>query len=85
MTKTQRILAAVALAAGASALSVTGASANGHHTGAQAPQGAMSLTDGVDAINGGIKDLNQLNQLMEIPNHLAPILDPVAQVAGAIQ
>ncbi|AZK95009.1 MULTISPECIES: hypothetical protein [Streptomyces] len=84
MTKTKRILTAVALAAGASALSVSAAAANGHHS-TQAPQGATSLADGVEAINGGIKDLNQLNQLMEVPNHLAPLIGPVAQVAGALQ
>ncbi|MEU5164033.1 hypothetical protein AB0G74_31075 [Streptomyces sp. NPDC020875] len=85
MTKTQRILTAVALAAGASALSVSAASANGHAAGAPAPEGVQSLTDGVASLQGGINELNQLNQLMEVPNHLAPLIDPVAQVAGAIQ
>ncbi|MFE3095939.1 hypothetical protein ACFXG1_19230 [Streptomyces sp. NPDC059248] len=85
MTKTQRILTAVALAAGASALSVSGASAAGHHTGGQSPEGVQSLTDGVSSLQGGLKELNQLNQLMEVPNALAPLIDPVAQVAGAIQ
>ncbi|MFE0422642.1 hypothetical protein, partial [Streptomyces sp. NPDC058953] len=66
-------------------LSVSGATSASHHTGGQSPEGVQSLTDGVSSLQGGLKELNQLNQLMEVPNALAPLIDPVAQVAGAIQ
>jgi 2-methylisocitrate lyase-like PEP mutase family enzyme len=79
MTKTQRVLAALALTAGASAMAVTGASASGHQGAAPSVGDATSLTQ-LDKL----KELNQLNQLMEIPNHLAPVLGPVSQVAGVL-
>ncbi|MFE5855936.1 MULTISPECIES: hypothetical protein [unclassified Streptomyces] len=79
MTKTQRILTAVALAAGASAMAVSGASA-AVAVDEQTTGGSTSLGQ-LDQLN----ELNQLNQLMTVPQHLAPLLDPVAQVAGAIQ
>ncbi|MFF0451253.1 hypothetical protein ACFYT4_33585 [Streptomyces sp. NPDC004609] len=91
MTKTQRILAAVALAAGASAMAVTGANAAGHtsgHPGTGSGQSAPDQT-AAEATSLGqlnkLKELNQLNQLMEVPNRLAPLTDPVTQLAGGIQ
>ncbi|MFI6289483.1 hypothetical protein ACIBCM_32895 [Streptomyces sp. NPDC051018] len=91
MNKTQRILAAVVLAAGASAMTVTGANAAGHASGQPGTGSGQSAADRTAAEATSLsqlnklKELNQLNQLMEVPNRLAPLTDPVTQVAGAIQ
>lgn len=80
MTKTQRLLTTVVLAAGASALAVSGASAAGHATDQQTATQATSL----DQLNQ-LQELHQLNRVMEVPYHLAPLLEPVAMVVGAVQ
>ncbi|MCM2390914.1 hypothetical protein [Streptomyces albipurpureus] len=80
MTKTQRLLTAVALAAGASAMAVSGASAAGHTV----DQETASKTTSLKQLDQ-LQELNQLNQVMAVPQHLAPLLEPVAMVAGAVQ
>ncbi|WP_327682686.1 hypothetical protein [Streptomyces sp. NBC_00467] len=60
MTKTQRILTAVALAAGATAMAASGAHASGHTE--QAGAGTPSLNQ-----------LDQLNQLGQLTGVVAPM------------
>ncbi|MCP3754877.1 hypothetical protein [Streptomyces sp. TBY4] len=95
MTKTQRILAAIALAGAAAGLAAPAASA--------APVSPLTLPDlpapqgmpegaspaSVQEIGGKVSGgLNQLNQLMELPNHLAPVIapvQPIADLAGGLE
>ncbi|MFJ3922320.1 hypothetical protein [Streptomyces sp. NPDC090022] len=97
MTKTQRLLAAVALAGAAAGFAAPAASA------AVLPQGPLTLPDlpsaapgmpegatpgSVQEIGAKLNELNQLNQLTALPDHLAPVIAPVEPVlglAGAIQ
>ncbi|MFJ6797385.1 hypothetical protein [Streptomyces sp. NPDC091268] len=95
MTKTQRILAAIALAGAAAGLAAPAASA--------APISPLTLPDlpsapgtpagaqpaSVQEIGGQVgAGLDQLNQLMELPNQLAPVIAPVqplTDLAGGLQ
>lgn len=95
MTKTQRILAAFALAGAAAGLAAPAASA--------APVAPLTLPDlpspqgmpegaspsSVPEIGGKVAGgLNQLNQLMELPNQLAPVIapvQPIADLAGGLE
>ncbi|MFD9334543.1 hypothetical protein ACFWBF_09045 [Streptomyces sp. NPDC060028] len=95
MTKTQRMLAAIALAGAAAGLAAPAASA--------APISPLTLPDlpsapgtpagaqpaSVQEIGGQLSGgLNQLNQLMELPNQLAPVIAPVqplTDLAGGIE
>ncbi|MFF4577838.1 hypothetical protein [Streptomyces sp. NPDC001389] len=96
MTKTQRLLAAFALAGAAAGLAAPAASA--------APPAPLTLPDlptaapgmpagatpsSVQEIGGKIGEgANQLNQLMTLPDQLQPAIAPVAPVLdllGAIQ
>ncbi|MFF8960467.1 hypothetical protein [Streptomyces sp. NPDC014894] len=79
MTKTQRVLAAVALAAGASVLSVTAASA------APVPPSGAAQPSPIDQVTGGLNQLNGLNALLEVPNQLTTLTDPVTGLTGAVQ
>lgn len=91
MTKTQRILAAFALAGAAAGLAAPAASA--------APIAPLTLPDlptaapgmpagatpgSVKEIGAKLNQLNELNQLMEVPNHLAPVIAPVEPVVGLL-
>ncbi|CAM5503281.1 hypothetical protein SAVIM338S_03652 [Streptomyces avidinii] len=96
MTKTQRILAAFALAGAAAGLAAPAASAApiapltlpDLPTAAPGmPQGATpaSVQEIGGKLNGG---LNELNQLMELPNQLAPVIAPVqplTDLAGGLE
>ncbi|GAA2267364.1 hypothetical protein GCM10010232_69640 [Streptomyces amakusaensis] len=82
MTKTQRVIAAVALAAGASVLSVSGASAA---PAAPVPPAGAAQPSPIDQVTGGINQLHQLNALLEVPNQLAALTDPVTGLVGAVQ
>ncbi|MFG2982942.1 hypothetical protein ACGFYQ_17065 [Streptomyces sp. NPDC048258] len=96
MTKTQRMLAAFALAGAAAGLAAPAASA--------APIAPLTLPDlptaapgmpagaqpaSVEEIGGKLGEgANQLNQLMELPNQLAPVIAPVqplTDLLGAVQ
>ncbi|OKK18159.1 hypothetical protein AMK16_17545 [Streptomyces sp. CB00455] len=96
MTKTQRILAAFALAGAAAGLAAPAASA--------APLSPLTLPDlpsaapgmpagaqpaSVQEIGGKLSQgANQLNQLMDLPNQLAPVIAPVqplTDLAGGIE
>ncbi|MEU7552943.1 hypothetical protein AB0B01_11410 [Streptomyces sp. NPDC044571] len=96
MTKTQRMLAAFALAGAAAGLAAPAASAAPLAPLAlpDLPQAAPNMPEG--ATPGSVQEigsmvtpgLNQLGQLMNLPNHLAPVIAPVEPVlglAGAIQ
>ncbi|MER6196709.1 hypothetical protein ABT234_04915 [Streptomyces sp. NPDC001586] len=90
MTKTQRILAAIALAGAAAGLAAPAASA--------APIAPLALPDLPTAAPGmpagaqptsvaeiGSKlseGANQLNAVMEVPNQLYPVVAPVEPVLG---
>ncbi|UQX02110.1 hypothetical protein [Streptomyces sp. RerS4] len=96
MTKTQRILAAFALAGAAAGLAAPAASA--------APLAPLTLPDlptptadmpagaqprSVQEIGAKVSEgANQLNQVMTLPDQLAPVIAPVqplVDLAGAIQ
>ncbi|MCB5181160.1 hypothetical protein [Streptomyces antimicrobicus] len=98
MTKTQRLLAAVALAGAAAGLAAPAASA------ADLPLSPLTLPElptpaagmpedaapnSVPEIGAKLNDgLTQLDQLATLPDRLQPVVDPVAPVlglAGAIQ
>lgn len=98
MTKTQRMLAAFALAGAAAGLAAPAASA------ATSPVSPLTLPDLPSAAPGmpagaqpsSVQEIgaklsegaNQLNQLMELPNHLAPVIAPVqplTDLAGGIE
>ncbi|KOU27226.1 hypothetical protein ACIRSJ_13740 [Streptomyces virginiae] len=98
MTKTQRILAAFALAGAAAGLAAPAASAD------TAPISPLTLPDvpipapgmpagtqpaSVQEVVGKVGDgANGLNALMDLPNQLAPVIAPVqplTDLAGAIQ
>ncbi|GGZ90862.1 hypothetical protein GCM10010371_58390 [Streptomyces subrutilus] len=96
MTKTQRILAAIALAGAAAGLAAPAASA--------APVAPLTLPDlpaaapgmpagaqptSVQEIGSKLsKGANELNALMELPNQLAPVIapvQPVVDLAGGLE
>ncbi|MEU8777477.1 hypothetical protein [Streptomyces sp. NPDC048606] len=96
MTKTQRMLAAFALAGAAAGLAAPAASA--------APLAPLTLPDlpspaadmppgaqprSVQEIGGKLSQgANQLNQLMTLPDQLAPVIapvQPIVELAGAIE
>lgn len=96
MTKTRRMLAAIALAGAAAGLAAPAASA--------APISPLTLPDlptaapgmpagatpsSVQEIGGQVSGgLNQLNQLMELPNQLAPVIapvQPITDLAGGLE
>ncbi|MEU9414014.1 hypothetical protein [Streptomyces sp. NPDC051000] len=95
MTKTQRMLAAFALAGAAAGLAAPAASA--------APIAPLTLPDlptaapgmpkgatpgSVKEIGAKLNDLNQLNRLMDLPNDLAPVIapvQPITDLAGGIE
>ncbi|MEU9250851.1 hypothetical protein AB0D66_03255 [Streptomyces sp. NPDC048270] len=92
MTKTQRMLAAIALAGAAAGLAAPAASA--------APVAPLTLPDlpsaapgmqptSVQEIGGQVSaGANQLNRLAQLPDDLAPVIAPVqplTDLAGAIQ
>ncbi|MCX4692077.1 hypothetical protein AB0D94_00525 [Streptomyces sp. NPDC048255] len=96
MTKTQRMLAALALAGAAAGFAAPAASA------AQlAPLALPDLPTAAPGMPAGAQPAsvqeigaklsegaNQLNQLMELPNHLAPVIAPVqplTDLAGGIE
>ncbi|MFJ9941019.1 hypothetical protein [Streptomyces erythrochromogenes] len=98
MTKTQRILAAFALAGAAAGLAAPAASAD------TAPTSPLTLPDvpipspgtpagvqpaSVQEVVGKVGDgANGLNALTDLPNQLAPVIAPVqplTDLAGAIQ
>ncbi|MFJ3724720.1 hypothetical protein ACIPYQ_19405 [Streptomyces sp. NPDC090045] len=90
MTKTQRMLAAIALAGAAAGLAAPAASA--------APIAPLALPDLPAAAPGmpagaqptSVQEIgsklsqgaNQLNALMELPDKLSPVIDPVQPVLG---
>ncbi|MFE6839513.1 MULTISPECIES: hypothetical protein [unclassified Streptomyces] len=90
MTKTQRMLAAIALAGAAAGLAAPAASA--------APIAPLTLPDLPSAAPGMpagaqpasveevgsklVEGANQLNALMELPNQLYPVVAPVEPVLG---
>lgn len=96
MTKTQRMLAAFALAGAAAGLAAPVASAApiAPLTLPDLPTAAPGMPEGatpssVQEIGGQVGGgLNQLNQLMELPNQLAPVIapvQPIADLAGGLE
>ncbi|MGW0389507.1 hypothetical protein ACWDYJ_01145 [Streptomyces sp. NPDC003042] len=96
MTKTQRMLAAFALAGAAAGLAAPAASASpiAPLTLPDLPTAAPGMPEGtqprsVQEIGGKLGEgANQLNQLMELPNQLAPVIAPVqplVDLAGGIE
>ncbi|MCX5377081.1 hypothetical protein [Streptomyces sp. NBC_00091] len=97
MTKTQRMLAAFALAGAAAGLAAPAASA----APASAPIALPDLPAAAPGMPAGAQPTsvaeigaklgegaNQLNQLMTVPDQLAPLIapaEPVLGLAGAIQ
>ncbi|MFF1558128.1 hypothetical protein [Streptomyces sp. NPDC058279] len=94
MTKTQRMLAAFALAGAAAGLAAPAASAApiAPLTLPDLPQAAPGMPKGatpgsVREIGEKLTALNQLGRLMDLPNDLAPVVAPVqplTDLAGAI-
>ncbi|MEU2389145.1 hypothetical protein [Streptomyces sp. NPDC007369] len=91
MTKTQRMLAAIALAGAAAGLAAPAASAApaAPLTLPDLPQAAPGMPEGavpgsVQEIGAKLNDLNQLNQLMTLPDQLAPVIAPVEPVLGLL-
>lgn len=87
MTKTQRILAAVALAGAAAGLAAPAASAattTPLPVAELVPAAAPDMPAGADTMKQlqGLNELNQLNQLMALPDQLDPVLAPAAPVLG---
>ncbi|MFJ2749335.1 hypothetical protein [Streptomyces sp. NPDC087297] len=99
MTKTQRMLAAIALAGAAAGFAAPAASAA-----SAAPISPLTLPDLPAAAPGmpagaqpaSVQEIgsqlsagaNQLNALMELPNQLAPVIapvQPIADLAGGLQ
>ncbi|MEV0415236.1 hypothetical protein AB0I68_31715 [Streptomyces sp. NPDC050448] len=95
MTKTQRMLAAFALAGAAAGLAAPAASAApmAPITLPDLPQAAPGMPEGatlgsVQEIGGKLKEVNQLGQLMDLPNQLTPLIapaEPVLGLLGAVQ
>ncbi|MET9884685.1 hypothetical protein ABZZ20_16385 [Streptomyces sp. NPDC006430] len=95
MTKTQRMLAAFALAGAAAGLAAPAASAApmAPITLPDLPQAAPGMPEGatprsVQEIGGKLNELNKLGQLMDVPNQLLPLIapaEPVLGLLGAIQ
>ncbi|MFK0255312.1 hypothetical protein [Streptomyces sp. NPDC090445] len=91
MTKTQRMLAAIALAGAAAGLAAPAASAApaAPLTLPDLPQAAPGMPEGaapgsVQEIGAKLNDLNQLNQLMTLPDQLAPVIAPAEPVLGLL-
>lgn len=92
MTKTQRMLAAIALAGAAAGLAAPAASASpiAPLTLPDLPTAAPGMPAG--ATPGSVQEIgaklsegaNQLNQLMELPNHLAPVIAPVQPLTDLV-
>ncbi|MEU8842559.1 hypothetical protein AB0D97_26080 [Streptomyces roseus] len=95
MTKTQRMLAAFALAGAAAGLAAPAASAAAPApiTLPDLPQAAPGMPQGatpgsVQEIGGKLGELDKLGRLTQLPNDLDPAIAPVAPVLdllGAIQ
>lgn len=95
MTKTQRMLAAIALAGAAAGLAAPAASAAPLTPLAlpDLPQAAPGMPEGatprsVKEIGSKLTELNQLGQLTDLPNHLSPVIapaEPVVGLLGAVQ
>ncbi|MEV7727231.1 hypothetical protein ACIRP0_29915 [Streptomyces sp. NPDC101733] len=96
MNKTQRILAAIALAGAAAGFAAPAASASGiapltlpdlPSPAADMPAGASPRS--VQEIGGKLSEgANQLNQVMELPNQLAPVIapiQPITDLAGGLE
>ncbi|MFF7500265.1 hypothetical protein ACFZBM_12565 [Streptomyces lavendulae] len=96
MNKTQRVLAAIALAGAAAGLAAPAASAAGlapltlpdlPTATPDMPAGAQPRS--VQEIGSKLSQgANQLNQLMELPNQLAPVIapvQPIADLAGGLE
>ncbi|NXY99046.1 hypothetical protein HYE82_32625 [Streptomyces sp. BR123] len=91
MTKTQRMLAAIALAGAAAGLAAPAASAAPAAPLAlpDLPQAAPGMPQGaapgsVREVGAKLNDLNQLNQLMTLPDQLSPVIAPVEPVFGIL-
>ncbi|MEV8534840.1 hypothetical protein [Streptomyces sp. NPDC051211] len=90
MTKTQRMLAAIALAGAATGLAAPSASALpvAPLTLPDLPQAAPGMPAdaqpaSVQEIGGKVSTgVNQLGELMNLPNHLSPVIDPLQPVLG---
>jgi hypothetical protein len=93
MTKAHRVLAALALATGASALAAPAATA----ASPQLPVGTLSLMDTVDTLTESSvapeqrgqmpstsEQLSGLNRLAEVPGELAPLTSQAAPVVGLL-
>ncbi|MFI6148459.1 hypothetical protein [Streptomyces sp. NPDC051109] len=91
MTKTQRMLAAFALAGAAAGLAAPAASAAPAVpiTLPDLPQAAPGMPQGatpgsVREIGGKLTEVNKLGRLTDLPNDLAPVIAPVAPVLGLL-
>ncbi|MFJ8073294.1 hypothetical protein ACIQ7Q_04905 [Streptomyces sp. NPDC096176] len=93
MTKAQRVLAALALATGASALAAPAATA----APSPLPVGTLSVTDTVDSLTSGSvapehrgevptasQQLAGLNRLAEVPGELDPLTSQAQPVMGLV-
>ncbi|MEV6727256.1 hypothetical protein [Streptomyces sp. NPDC051364] len=93
MTKTQRMLAAFALAGAAAGLAAPAASAAPMAPIAlpDLPQAAPGMPEGT--VPGSVQEIgdkvipgvNQLSQLTDLPNQLWPVLAPAAPVVGLLE
>ncbi|MEU3773550.1 hypothetical protein AB0F11_10110 [Streptomyces sp. NPDC032472] len=88
MTKTQRMLAALALAGAAAGLAAPAASAApaAQITLPDLPQAAPGMPEGAmpGSAQDVVKQLGPLNQLNDLPNHLDPVVAPLAPVVGLL-
>ncbi|MCC0097238.1 MULTISPECIES: hypothetical protein [Streptomyces] len=91
MTKTQRMLAAFALAGAAAGLAAPAASAAtpAPITLPDLPQAAPGMPQGatpgsVQEIGGKLNELDKLGRVTELPNDLAPVIAPVEPVLGLL-
>jgi hypothetical protein len=91
MTKTQRLLAAVALAGAAAGLAAPAAVAAPAAPlpvedllPAAAPDMPAAAQPDVQQLGKGLNELNQLNQLMALPDQLEPVIAPAAPALGLL-
>ncbi|MFF3860346.1 hypothetical protein [Streptomyces sp. NPDC002209] len=91
MTKTQRMLAAFALAGAAAGLAAPAASAApaAPITLPDLPQAAPGMPQGatpgsVQEIGSKLNELDKLGRLMDLPNQLSPVIAPVEPVLGLL-
>ncbi|MFJ6939190.1 hypothetical protein [Streptomyces sp. NPDC101132] len=88
MTKTQRILAAIALAGAAAGLAAPAAAASPLPVEELLPTAAPDMpaeaSPSVQDIGGGLNKLNELNQLMSVPDQLMPVVEPAAPVLNLL-